>query len=377
MKQLFSILMAIFCLPFASSVFGQTKNVNIDNLRIQNIALRVPPTQPLNPLFFHYATKLTATPSTKQRVNIEDVDDAIYVAGQKKVSEPIPGDMVILVDLGNLVIENSNIAERREESKDRDGKITVYYYYKLNVSYKFDGRYKIMIDDKVMAEEKVYDSFFTQTYSSQEYNTHKEASDYWRNNRDVLISEFTRNLSMNTASKASSVASSRYGFQVNRIYDIIKTIDEKKHVENEPFRGAAQALKEAIQGMTGDTGMNKERAEDLISYFKSIPQKYPDLKLKADIRLRYAAYYNLCKIYLYLDQPENVAQYADLILSNGHDKKDEERMKKAADNLKSVLERTSIKTRHFDPNQYFENDTTEGEMIQKDEVIQSTEETDE
>ncbi len=370
MKKLISILLTVFCL---SPAFGQTKNVNVDNFRIQNIALRISPTQPLDPLFFHYATKLTATPTTKQRITMAEVEDAIYISGQKKVSEPIPGDMVIYVDLGNLTIESSNISERREESKDRDGKATVYYYYKLNVAYKFDARYKIMIDDKVLAEDKVYDSFFTQTYTSNEYSTHKEASDYWRNNRDVLISEFTRNLSMNTASKASNTASNRYGFPVVRVYDILKTIDEKKHNENEAFRAATQTLKEELQNMTGNTGMNPDRVNGLIEYFKSIPQKYPDPKLKADVRLRYAAYYNLCKIYLYLDQPENVAQWADLILSNGHDKKDEERMKKAADNLKAVLERTKIKTRHFDPNKYFENDTTEGEMIQKEEVIQTIE----
>ncbi len=374
MKHLISILLAVFCLQ---STFGQTKNVNVDNLRIQNIALRIAPTQPLEPLFFHYATRLTITPSTKQRVTPEEVEDAIYISGQKKVTEPIAGDMIIYVDLGNLTIESSNISERREESKDKDGKITVYYYYKLNVSYKFDARYKIMLDDNVLAEEKVYDSFFSQNYTSREYSTHKEASDYWRNNRDVLISEFTRNLSINTASKASSVASSRYGFPVIRTYDIIKTINEKKHNENEAFRAATEALKTEIQSMTGNTGMNRDRINGLIDYFKNIPQKYPDQKLKADIRLRYAAYYNLCKIYLYLDEPENVAQYADLILSNGHDKKDEERMKKAADNVKAVLDRTKIKTRHFDPNQYFENDTTEGEMIQKEEAIEPTEGTDE
>ncbi|MDR1368581.1 MAG: hypothetical protein LBJ72_00440 [Dysgonamonadaceae bacterium] len=374
MKPLFVTLLAIF---FLSSVSGQTKNINVDNLRIQSIAVRTSPVQPLEPLFFHYATKVTATPSTQQRIIIDEIDDAIYISGQKKAPEPIPGDVVIHVDLGNLIIENSNIAERREESKDRNGKITVYHYYKLNVSYKFDARYKILLDEKVLAEGKVYDSFFTQNYSSQEYRSSKEASDYWRNNRDVLISEFTRNLSMNTASKASSVASARYGFPVVRTFDIIKTIDEKKHHENEPFRAAAQSLKEELQTMTGNTGMNRERIDGLIEYFKGIPQKYTDPKLKADVRLRYAAYYNLCKIYLYLDEPDNITQYADLILSNGHDKKDEERMKKAAENLKIILGRTSIKTRHFDPNQYFENDTMDGELIQKEEVIQTTEDTDE
>ena len=365
MKKLFSILLAVFCLP---TVFGQTKSVNIDNLRINNIATRIPPVMPLDPLFYHYAAKVTATPTTRQRISMNEVRDAVYIAGQKKVSEPIPGDIVIHIDLGNLVIVSSNISERREEEKDRKGNVTVHYYYKLNVVYKFDSKYRIMRDEEVLFQNQEYSSFFNQAYSSQEYRNRKEASDFWNNNRDVLISEFAQNLSMKTASQASIMASHRYGFRVIRAYDIVKTINEKKHSENEAFRGAAQSLREVILAMTGDKGMDENRVEGLIEYFKSIPQKYPDLKSKADIRLRYAAYYNLCKIYLYLDQPENVGQYADLILSNGHDKKDEERMKKAAKELVNLFERTGIKSRHFDPNRYFEDDDIEGELVQEDEI---------
>jgi len=373
MKQLFSILLFVFCLP---TVFGQTKNVNVDNLRMYNIATRIPPTQPLEPLFFHYATKVTSTPSTRERIILADVNDAIYISGQKKVAEPIPGDPIVHIDLGNLIIVSSDVSERREESKDRKGNVTVHYYYKVNVVYKFDAKYRIMQDEKVLVEEKVYDSFFSKNYSSQEYGSRKEASDFWRNNRDVLISEFARGASMGTASRASSIASRRFGFPVIRTTDIIKTINEKKHDENERFRRAAESLKETIQAMTGEEGMDMNRVEGLIDYFKNIPAKYPDPKSKADVRLKYAAYYNLCKIYLYLDQPENVAQYADLILSNGHDKKDEERMKKAAKELTTMFEKTGIKTRHFNPNQYFENDNIEGDLIQQEE-IQTTEETDE
>ncbi len=374
MKNLFLTLFVLFSL---SPVFGQTKNVDLDNVRL-SITTRSTPAEPLDPLFFHYSSKVTATSSTKQRVDIEDVNHSIYIAGEKKVKNPMAGDVLIHVDLGNLVIASSNIVERKEESKQKDGTVNVSYYYKVEVNYKFDSNFKIIRDDKILAQETVYSSYSSQYYTSQEYGSRKGAADFWNNNRDILISDFTRDLSMRTASRASSVASYRYGFPVTKSYDIIKTIDEKKHNENEAFRGAAQALKEELSSMTGETGMNKDRINGLIEYFESIPKKYTDPKLKADVRLRYAAYYNLCKIYLYLDEPEKIIPYADLILSNGHDKKDEERMKKAADSLKVVLDRTSIKTRHFDPNEYFKNDTQEGiQVIQKEEVQTKEDESDE
>jgi hypothetical protein len=48
-----------------------------------------------------------------------------------------------------------------------------------------------------------------------------------------------------------------------------------------------------------------------------------------------------------------VGEYADLILSNGYDTKDCERMKKAAAELTETFEKTGIKTRHFNPDEYF------------------------
>jgi hypothetical protein len=115
-------------------------------------------------------------------------------------------------------------------------------------------------------------------------------------------------------------------------------------------------VKVALQATTPDVPLNREEMRDLIEYFKSIPEKYTDPKLKADVRIRYAAYFNLCKIYYYLDEPENMKQYADLITSNGYDAKDGERLNKDADALKAGFEKTGIHTRHFSPDVYFEED---------------------
>ncbi|MDR3268355.1 MAG: hypothetical protein LBT83_04730, partial [Tannerella sp.] len=93
-------------------------------------------------------------------------------------------------------------------------------------------------------------------------------------------------------------------------------------------------------------------------YFKRIPEKYADPNHKADVRLRYAAYFNLCTIYFFADEPEKVAEYADRLIANGHDAKDGEQLKKEAAALKKAFDKTGIRTCHFDPKTYFdpEND---------------------
>jgi len=342
-------------IALASSVIAnaQTKSVDIDNLRY-SITYRSIPTEPLEPLFFTYSTVVNATKTTEQRISLYEVDDALYIAGQRKVNGDENPSLTIVLNLGNLVVNGSNINERAVEHKDRDGKVTsVSRYYTAVIDYTFEFSYKVTQGTKELLNTNSYIPRKSQ-HSSQEYSSRKEAADFWNNNKDVLISQFTTNMSIGVAKDISSGISPRYGFPVIKTTDIIKVTDEKKHLENETFKAACASLKAKFEALTPDEGLNKEDLEEIIEYFKSIPAKYTDPKSKADVRLRYAAYYNLCALYLYLDEPENVYQYADLIIQNDYDKKDGDKLKKAADELKKQLNRTIVKTRHFNPNSYFE-----------------------
>ncbi|MDR1199708.1 MAG: hypothetical protein LBK94_11985 [Prevotellaceae bacterium] len=351
LKTTFSLA---FVLLTCINVLSQTKSVDIDNFRF-TFEYRNTPEKPVNPLFFTYSTKVIPTKTTEQRVSIDEINDNITVAGQQKVDIEEDADITIVVELGNLTIGASKVSERRVENKDRNGKVTsVSRYYSLNVIYTFNGSYKIYRKNSIMHESVVYSNGSPQTYTSPEYGSSKDASDYWRNNRDMLISEFTTTLSKQVAFHASNYASVNYGFPVIKKTDVLQITDEKKHLENETFRGMCSKLKIELESMTAENGLIKENLTDIIKYFEQIPQKYTDVKRKADIKLRYAAYYNLCKIYYYLDEPDNIAQYADLLIANDYDKKDGERLKKDAERLKAVLTRTKINTRHFDPYGEFE-----------------------
>ncbi|MDR2293336.1 MAG: hypothetical protein LBE11_07685 [Prevotellaceae bacterium] len=339
---------------FASiSVTAQTKNVDIDNLRYK-VEYTNTPEIPLNPVLFTYFTQVIATKPTENRASMDEVNSIINIAGQRRTDDIENSFVNVLVELGDLIIEKSDIAERKEESKDRNGKITsVKYYYKININYRFSGAYKIFQQNKLLYSVSVYDHSL-QTYSSSEFASRKDASEYWKNNRDVLISQFIITLSKQVAYSASSYASRKYGFPVIRTTDVIKSMDEKKHLENEKFREICNNLKSEFESMTSEQGVSKENLIPIIDYFKSLPDKYTDTKRKADIKIRYAAYYNLCKIYYYLDEPGNIYQYADLLIQNEYDYKDGEKLKKEANELKSILSRTEFHTRHFNPYAYLD-----------------------
>ncbi|MDR3287688.1 MAG: hypothetical protein LBT27_09630 [Prevotellaceae bacterium] len=346
-------ILSLSLILFANiSVFAQTKNVDIDNLRF-NVAYRNTPEKPLDPMAFSYTTKANASKSTERRVSTDEINLLLYITGQQKVDDDAA--VILAVSLGDLFIKSSNVKERMEQTKDKDGKVTgTHYYYKLVVIYTFESSYKIAQGNKILQEGGLHYRDRDFTYESSEYRTRKEAADLWNNNKDVFVSDFTTQLSKAAAGSATALASRLYGFPAVQTNDIIETTDEKKHNENEAFRNACNKLKTELESMTPEKGLNKDNIVDVIEYFKSIPPKYTDKKLKADIKLRYAAYFNLCKIFLYLDEPENVREYATLLIENDYDKKDGEKFIKAAEEVRAVLTRSEINTRHFNPDDFFQ-----------------------
>ena len=355
---------------FAPKGLAQTKSVNIDNLRF-NYSCRNLPTDPLNPIYFNYAAKVNLSGAPKSGISADELAGKISIAGQVKVDDPSGADVMVELTTGNLIITDREVKERKEEKKDKEtGVVTTTRYYKVVVKYTYESSYEIRKGRTVvlkgsLAPEsssailgsvgKFLDKLSSNslTYESKEYKTYEEASAFWNDNKDALIAKFYRDHSMNAASSLSEIASLRFGFPPLTSSDIIKTINEKKHDENEAFRTATSALKDALSTMTPDIPLDKDKVSDLIKYYLSIPERYADPEHKADVRLRAAAYYNLCQIYFYLDEPENVEKYADLLEKNGYDPKDGPKMIKTAEELQTRFDKTSIYTRHFTPAKYF------------------------
>ena len=343
----------ILCLT-ALSVCGtaQTKSVDIDSKNF-TYAYRAFPSTPLHPLRFTYAAKVTVANAAKKHVSAEDVEKLIFIHGQVKTNKPDEAAVVLELHVGNIIITASTFTERTEESKDKAGKVTVKRFFRAVVTYTFESSHRITRGAETLQSGSIHLRELEHVHLTKEYSSRREAYDYWENNREVLLEEFYRAMTDEAVESLSDIASRAYGFKpIPRDWDVVKTTDEKKHNENEAFRAAVNSLVAVLEAMTPDVPMNREMANSLIKYFESIPQKYADPKSKADIRLRYAAYFNLCKIYHYLDEPENVDKYADLLM-NGYDAKDGGKLKKAALELKLSFDKIGVRTTHFIPDVVF------------------------
>jgi len=346
---LFLGLVSLFSLNGKS----QTKNVDIDSYDF-SYAYRALPERPLNPIRFTYATRVTASGAVRMNVSVEDLNERINLQGQIRVYNPAQASMIVELIVGSLMVSSTEIYERKSETKDKQGNVTERFYYRIMVKYTFESSYKITKDQKPLANGNFYSKYNTHTYTSAEFSTRQAASEFWDNNRNALTSDFHQDLVLKSVASLNELISNRYGFPAKfNSWDVLKIMDEKKHDENANFRAAVGALKNELQAMTPDFPMDRDQVEPLIEYFENIPKRYADPNSKADQHIRYAAYFNLCKIYYYLDEPENVAQYANRITSNGYDAKDGAKLIKEANELKGMFINTGIRTRHFSPDDYF------------------------
>lgn len=349
-----TVIFLSIAILFSIKGFAQTKSIDIDNLWF-TYSYRHLPEMPLNPLYFNYAVKVTTNGAQRGGISKEELIDLVHIAGQVRVEDPSVADVVMELTTGNIMVSSRDVRERKVENKDRDGKVTsVNHYFKVVVTYTFEASYLVRKGDEILLKGEMYNKMNYMSYESQEYTTHQAAAAFWNDNKDALVAQFYRDLSIKSATSLSNIVSSRYGFiPLTQQRDILKTTDEKKHNENEAFKTHTATLKDALMAMTPDAPLDRDAIKGVINYYESIPERYADPKHKADVRIRYAAFFNLCKIYYYLDEPEKVAEYANLITSNGYDAKDGAKLIKEAEELKAAFNKTGIPTRHFIPEEYF------------------------
>jgi hypothetical protein len=86
--------------------------------------------------------------------------------------------------------------------------------------------------------------------------------------------------------------------------------------------------------------------QPVIDYFEKVKKEYTSSD-KEDRKMRYASFYNLAKIYLYLDEPEKSMTEADALALNDFDERDGKMLHQAAALLADKLRKNNADTRHF------------------------------
>jgi hypothetical protein len=217
---------------FYTMGFAQTKSVSVDNVSFTHKFRHLPDT-PLYPMYFNYAVRININGVQKGSVSEDELAERSFISGQVKVTDPAHAEVIMELTTGNIIVTESEVKERKVENKNKKtGEVTTTYYYWVSVKYTFESSYLVRKRNESLLRGNPYTTQRSQSYTSKEYKDRKSAADFWSNNREALIAQFSRELSLKSASTLSETASRRFGFPPDDSREVIKTISEKKHNEN-------------------------------------------------------------------------------------------------------------------------------------------------
>ncbi len=350
MKKLTLMLVGL-----ATVVSSFAQKVDLDKSYI-NYVYRGLPHKPLDTNYRTFNVRVEAPSTINSAMSAESIADRIVLQGWRK-AEYGKGHIQITMNFDDLMFEGQNITTRVSETKNKDGVVTsTKTYYTLTVKYRLSAYYSIrdyqgntVLGRSELATDR------TASWSSQEFNSSYEAQNYFNNNRGAISNNLVRKHLDEWTNTLNNSLNHNYGFPTNTEMALFWTMDSKKHPENQAWIDQLATVKKLAAEMDQNnlSEATKKGLTECMNYYKSVIEKY-NTDEKAHVKLRYAAYYNMARIALMIDNPSAVAEFAKGLESTGYDVKDAEKLEKDAKELSDLFTLNKINSTHFpiDINKY-------------------------
>lgn len=281
----------------------------------------------------------------------ESANSIINIDGRQKVQSN--GHFIVKADLKDLIIEGSEVIERVEVHKDKDGKETGRsYYYHVRVTYSFEASGSVRdYKNASMSSYLLATRDSKSIYRSTEYPKRADAANFYNNNSLEIITSLVSEQITKAMKFFNDLLNSDFGYATTTERGILWTLGSKKHPEYAMFQQNVDAAKSSLSLLAANE-MPEQVYDDLkaiIEYFAAIPGRFSNTEEKGEAKLRYAAYYNLAELFLLTEKVDKAKEYAQKLVDNAFDPKDGEKIIKEADALAADFEKHQMVTRHFKP----------------------------
>lgn len=342
MKKHLLLIIATF---FQVALLAQ--NVDLDRFYF-NVTYRDLPRQPLDTSYHTYSVAVESGSLGILSYKEDELVQLVEMEGWRKLSGN--AHIMIRASFEDVIVEKSEVQEREQILKDKKGKqIGIKKLYSMVLTYTYGAR--VTINDykgTQIRDMNLSNRTIKHTYKSPEYDTKLEAQAYFMYNMMNVNKELMRNAAMGTMRSLSNDLTVNYGFPARTIGDYMWILDSRKHPEYTDHRNAWLVVKQAMFRINANDSLNDVKAmlKPAIDYFEKVKRLYPGTK-KRYRKIRYASFYNLAKIYLYLDDPESAAREASGLVMNDFDARDGRSLESAANNLQWLLSANKVTSRHF------------------------------
>jgi hypothetical protein len=275
-------------------------------------------------------------------------ENSVVLEGWRKL--PQKGHLSIDIKLEDILPESFSVKERVEIIKDKQGKQTgSRTFYHQEVVYTFSAfadisDYKGAYIQKVLLADREY----KQVYRGPEFAIRQMAEGYFLLNSLTITGELYKNAVNRAMNYLSERITNNFGYGEVNVNDFMWIVGSKKHPEYQAHRQAFLTINEVLFGLTANRSLEgaREQLQPAINYFESIKKKYTSSK-KHDRKIRYASYYNLAKLYYYLDDPQAMRKEASGLILNDFDARDGRGLESSALYLKGLFTQTGLTSRHF------------------------------
>ncbi len=272
------------------------------------------------------------------------------------------GFLDVHVELQDVIITNSTVKTSTSSRKKKDGTVVRTTHYQAVIDYKTQGRVTISSNDGSINE--VIDFTRGRQLKSKSSTRYEDARNFRAsNNKSSIRSSFINNV----VKTVNRTLADNYGYPVKKHQDHFWILDSRKHPQTPAHKKAYAALEVAFSKMNSAENMSAIAAEiaPQMKYFEEVVSQYPKTDRKSR-KFKYASFYNLSKIYYYLDNPEKSVEYANKLIVNDFDEGDGKRLIKAADALSERFKANKVQSSHMEV-------ITEDETDYSEDVAETTE----
>ena len=328
-----------------NSVFAQ--RVDLDRFNF-SASFRDFPDDPLPSEYKTYNVRIEAAPSLGLGYSAANLENMISIEGLKKVTGT--GHITIIAILDDIVIEKTETVERIQVTKDKQNVEVKKSYFATEMTYSFSARATVY-DYKgstVISNHILFERENKRTFKTNEYSNPVDAANNFNNKILEVKSNLSKQLVSSAISSLNSYLNANYGYAIQKVNDIFWVLNNKKHPEYSEHQKAWNNFKSAIVLMSPDESLDKvkEKMKPVIAYYEKVKTIYTGSDKEAK-KLRYASYYNLAKIYLYLDNPGAAMREADALSMNDFDESDGRHLRAVAESLDEQLKKNNASSRHF------------------------------
>ena len=339
-------LILTLCISMAFvSVFAQ--RVDLDRFNF-TASFRDFPDEPLPNEYKTYNVRIEASPSLGLGYSASNLENLINIEGLKKVTGT--GHITIITILDDIVIEGTETKERVQVTKDKNYVEIRKSFFATEMTYSFSARATVYDykGNTVISNYILFDRENKRTYKTPEFSNPVDAANNFNNKALETKANLAKQLVNGAVSNLNSYLNTNYGYAIQKVNDIFWVLNNKKHPEYGEHQKAWNNFKNAIVLMNPDEPLDKvkEKLKPVIAYYDKVKNIYSGSDKEAR-KLRYASYYNLAKIYLYLDDPAAAIREADALAMNDFDESDGRNLRAVAESLDEQLKKNNASTRHF------------------------------